>query len=160
MESFKPNTKPLLDNFNVNGPIIFLGGSIEMGKARDWQVEITNALDGLPCTILNPRRDDWDPTWPQDPTPGTEFCKQVDWELLAQDIADVIVYYFVPGTQSPITLLELGLYAYLGNESIHVYCPKEFWRYGNVKIVCEKFGIDVYEDEQLFISDLRKKITK
>ncbi len=39
---------------------IFLAGSIEMGKAVDWQTELTNKLADLDkVTILNPRRDDW-----------------------------------------------------------------------------------------------------
>jgi hypothetical protein len=139
-------------------PYIFLGGSIEMGKAEDWQTRITKAVDDLDGTILNPRRDDWDASWIQDPTPGTQFYEQVSWELLGQEISDLLVYYFVPGTQSPITLLEFGLFANEFDTEKFVYCTPDFWRYGNVKMVCDRYGITCYEDEAEFIAAIREAI--
>lgn len=38
-----------------------------------------------------------------------QFRQQVEWELNALSVADLIVFYFDPATRSPITLLELGL---------------------------------------------------
>lgn len=116
-------------------PTLFLGGSIEMGKAEKWQDRVVKDLSDLDITVLNPRRDDWDATWAQDPTPGTPFREQVEWELHAQEDSDVIVYYFAAGTQSPITLLELGMF--MGTSRVIVCCPREFWRYGNVRIATE-----------------------
>ncbi len=54
-------------------------------------------------------------------------------------MADLIVMYFDKNTMSPISLLELGLFARSGK--LIVYCPEEFWRSGNVDIVCLKYGI-------------------
>ena len=48
--------------------------------------------------------------------------------------------YFDPETKSPITLLELGLYARSGK--LVVCCPHGFWRRGNVDIVCDRYGVD------------------
>ena len=128
---------------------IFLGGSIEMGKAEPWQDRLAEELsEENDVMVLNPRRPDWDSTWKQDPTPGTKFREQVDWELAAQDDADIIVYYFDPKTTSPITLLELGMYAVMHDgisKFVVVCCPKEYYRYGNVKIVCEKYGVNFVE---------------
>ena len=81
-------------------PTIFFGGSIEMDKAEDWQSRLAKDLEDYDCTIFNPRRDDWDPTWEQDPTPGTKFHEQVTWEFNAQEKADILVYYFDPKTNS------------------------------------------------------------
>jgi len=53
--------------------------------------------------------------------------------------ADFVFMYFVPGTKSPITLLELGLLH--DAISLVVCCPNGFWRKGNVDIVCRKFAI-------------------
>ena len=122
---------------------IFLAGSIEMGKAEDWQTRITNTLkeivpDKLDVVIFNPRRDDWDSSWEQN-IDNPQFYEQVTWELTALEKADVIIMYFAPGTKSPISLLELGLHAY--SKKILVCCPKGFWRKGNVDIVCEQYGI-------------------
>lgn len=124
-----------------NEPSFFLAGSIEMGTASKWQDQVTQELQGaFPHTgvILNPRRDDWDPTWDQDAS-NPEFRQQVGWELEGQERCDIIGMYFDPATKSPITLLELGLFA--GSGKLIVCCPEGFWRRGNVDIVCTRYGV-------------------
>ncbi len=44
-------------------PAIFLAGSIEMGKAENWQQRIERELTKCDGVIFNPRRDDWDSSW-------------------------------------------------------------------------------------------------
>src|SRR5689334_7546681 len=119
-------------------PSLFLAGSIEMGRAELWQARIEEALADLPITLLNPRRDAWDASWEQS-IGNPLFRGQVEWELEAQERADLIAMYFAPQTQSPITLLELGLFAHSGK--LLVACPDTFWRKGNVEIVCDRCGI-------------------
>jgi hypothetical protein len=121
-------------------PFIFLAGSIEMGKADEWQKRFEYMVQDLPGTIFNPRRDDWDSSWHQDIN-NDHFYEQVQWELQALDEADVIAMYFDPNTKSPITLLELGLHA--DNKGLIVACPDGFYRKGNVDIVCDRYGIPV-----------------
>lgn len=125
-------------------PLVFLAGSIEMGKAIDWQTEIINAHEGDPVTFLNPRRSDWDSSWEQS-IDNPQFKEQVTWELDGLERADFIFLYFDPNTMSPISLLELGLYHGKGRRML-VYCPKEFWRKGNVDIVCERHNILLFDD--------------
>lgn len=137
---------------------IFLGGSIEMNRAELWQERIAADLIGEDVVLLNPRRDDWDSSWAQDPTPGTPFHKQVTWELNAQDCADLLVYYFDPATISPITLLELGAYGYAEPEALVVCCPPNYFRYGNVKIFCDRHGIDMVESYDELITYLKEAI--
>ena len=119
---------------------VFLAGSIEQGTARDWQKELCEKLkDEKHLIVYNPRRKVWDPSLPQ--TIDNEvFNEQVTWELDKLDKATVIPMYFEPGTKSPITLLELGLYATSGK--LIVCCPEGFWRKGNVDIVCREYGIE------------------
>lgn len=117
---------------------VFLAGSIEMGTAEDWQVDLQNMLSDLDVDIYNPRRDDWDSTWEQT-SYNPPFREQVEWELAALKRADWILMYLQPGTKSPISLLELGLYASSGK--LVVCCPEGFWRKGNVDIVCQKYYI-------------------
>jgi hypothetical protein len=128
---------------------VFLAGSIEMGKASPWQERLVNEFsDRDNIVFLNPRRDDWDSSWVQDPTKGTQFHTQVSWELDHIEYADLVVFYFDPSTQSPITLLELGVC--LGsNKNILVCCPDGYFRKGNVTITCKRHGVgilDTYED--------------
>jgi hypothetical protein len=115
---------------------VFLGGSIEMGKAEMWQNKVADRFDKLDWLVFNPRRDEWDPSWEQKVT-NQQFSEQVNWELDALVTAEYILMYFQPGTMSPVSLLELGLF----HNKCVVVCPEGFWRKGNVDITCEKFGI-------------------
>jgi hypothetical protein len=119
---------------------IFLGGSIEMGTAEDWQTRLVHELEGRNVVLLNPRREQWDASWEQSIN-NPLFKEQVTWELDALDKADLVVFYFDPNTKSPITLMELGLIASYHNAI--VCCPDGFWRKGNVEIVCERFEIEL-----------------
>ena len=122
---------------------LFLAGSIEMGKAENWQLKVENYFEALDdYTILNPRRDDWDASWEQS-IENPNFYQQVNWELTGLERADKILMYLSPNTQSPISLLELGLYAKSGK--VLVCCPNGFWRKGNVEVVCERYHIPLFE---------------
>lgn len=116
---------------------LFLAGSIEMGAAVNWQSVIAKAFKDSSVVILNPRRDDWDSSWIQS-IKNNQFREQVEWELDAMEFADFILMYFDPATKSPISLLELGLFARSGK--LVVCCPEGFWRKGNVDIVCNRYG--------------------
>lgn len=126
---------------------VFLAGSIEMGKAEDWQTSLGKFFGRFDYDVLNPRRDDWDSSWVQT-FENPNFYQQVTWELNNLDKASIIVLYFDPDTKSPISLLELGLYADSGK--IYVICPDGFWRKGNVDIVCNKYNIPLFNDLESF----------
>ena len=119
-------------------PTIFLAGSIEMGEGENWQLLFEREFEKSRVTILNPRREEWDASWIQS-IDNLQFREQVEWELEAQERADIIAMYFVPGTKAPITLLELGLFAH--SKKLIVCCPDGFWRKGNVDIVCRRYSI-------------------
>lgn len=128
---------------------IFLAGTIDNGDSFDWQSEVIKSLNGFDITILNPRRKDWDSSWKQtidDP----QFNEQVNWELDALDKADFILMYFAPESKSPISLLELGLYA--NSNKLIVCCPDGFYRKGNVEIVCKRYGISLFNSLELMIN--------
>ncbi len=124
---------------------VFLAGSIEMGRAEDWQKMCINVLKDYPIQFLNPRRDDWDSTWKQE-IGDPQFNQQVTWELDSLEKSDFIILYFDKHTMSPISLLELGIHACCNPEKLLVLCPEGFWRKGNVDIVCERYGVRQFED--------------
>ncbi len=124
--------------WSAGTPTLFLAGSIAMGQAEPWQAEFEQALADLPITILNPRRLDWDSAWEQS-IHNPHFRAQVEWELAAQERADLIVMYFAPETSAPISLLELGLFG--RDRRMVVCCPAGFWRKGNVDVVCARYDI-------------------
>jgi len=138
------------------GTSVFLAGSIKMGKASEWQIDFTLALSDLPVTVFNPRRDDWDLTWKQDIS-HPKFREQVDWEMNRLDQVDTIALYFEPGTMSPISLLELGLYALSGRKLV-VCCPDGYWKRGNVQVLCERYGLLLVETKEELIGHVRKRL--
>ncbi|THV06299.1 hypothetical protein K435DRAFT_711486 [Dendrothele bispora CBS 962.96] len=150
----KPPQQP-----TIPGKSIFLAGSIEMGKAEDWQAKLTSTLLNLdlPCdlTILNPRRESWDPSLVQDIS-NPQFREQVEWELDCQDRADVIAMYLHPDTKAPISLLELGLLAKSGK--MVVCCPEGFYRRGNVQIVCKRYDIPLVGSMDELVQEVVKRL--
>jgi hypothetical protein len=135
-------------------PSIFLGGTIDMGNSVDWQERTTELIiknKGGEYNIFNPRRKDWDSSWEQK-FENPHFYQQVNWELNALEQADIILLYFVSDSQSPISLLELGLYAHTGK--VVVLCEDGFWRKGNVEIVCNRYDIPMFESIEKWIETL------
>ncbi len=132
---FKPPQK--ITTRDHQRPSVFLAGSIEMGKAEDWQNQATELLRDQ-FDIFNPRRDAWDASWEQ-LFENPQFFQQVTWELDCLKVADAIIMYFDKDTMSPISLLEFGLYA--PTSKLYVVCPDGFWRKGNVEIVSHHYKI-------------------
>lgn len=153
------------DKYNAKGKfVIFLGGSIDMGAAENWQKEMEEALseyDNL--LILNPRRDDWDSSWKQEAS-NPQFSKQVNWELAAQIKADLIVYVFgstdkaAKTTKAPITLLEYGLFA--SSNKCLLCVPDTFYRKGNLEIVASHYKTPLYDNLDDLIEAVKDKITQ
>jgi hypothetical protein len=130
---------------------IFLAGSIEMDKAVNWQKYCEEKLSEK-YVLFNPRRDSWDNSWKQTIL-NPEFNQQVNWELNALEKADIILMFFAANTLSPISLLEFGLYAQSGK--LRVVVEDEFWRKGNIDIVCKKYNIEQFKDLETLINKLK-----
>jgi hypothetical protein len=139
----------------VRHPSVFLAGSIDMGQAADWQALAVRALNDLPGTILNPRRAQWDASWPQDPR-FAPFAEQVTWELEGLERSDWVLMHLDADSKAPVSMLELGLHARSGR--IVVSCPPEFWRAGNVQIVCTRMGIPLFCSLDFAIAALRRRL--
>lgn len=138
-------------------PIIFLAGSIEMGKAEQWQKKVADMLKNDSGLLLNPRRDDWDTSWKQSII-NTQFREQVNWELKGMEEADYIIMYFAPDTKSPISLLELGIFSQKKHTKLLVCCPDNFWRRGNVEIVCARYDVFMCDNLETLIGNLKTRI--
>ena len=136
---------------------IFCAGTIENGASEDWQDKFINELKEFDINIFNPRRDDWDSSL-ENSIENEKFYEQVNWEMDALDTADLIIFYFVPNSKSPITLLELGMYSHQDN--VLVCCPNGFWRKGNVEIVCERFNIPFYENFDDLVEDIKENLSE
>lgn len=141
------------------GVKIFLAGTIDMGNSLDWQQKTINDFQDLyferEIIILNPRRKDWDSTWVQI-IENEQFSAQVNWELDALEKSNFIIMYFDKNSKSPISLLELGLFA--DSEKMLVCCEEGFWRKGNIDIVCKRKSIPTFTTLDNLITELKSKI--
>jgi hypothetical protein len=136
-------------------PSVFLAGSIEMGTAENWQDQFEKALSDLDVLILNPRRDEWDSSWEQS-IGNARFREQVEWELAGLQGASIVAMYFAPDTRAPVTLLELGLTA--RSDRLLVCCPPGYWRRGNVEVVCQRFGVPLFDELKDLVEAVRQRL--
>ncbi|KAF1914945.1 hypothetical protein BDU57DRAFT_531331 [Ampelomyces quisqualis] len=147
-----PPEAPVYGHFSL-----FTAGSIEMGAAVQWQQRLADHLRDLPITMTNPRRGKWDPNVDAKRSDAA-FFNQVEWELDALTHADVICYFFDCATVSPVTLMELGLWAHSGK--IIVCCDQRYWRQGNVEIVCERYNIPYVSSFKALVPAVREMMTR
>jgi len=142
-----------------NGPLVFLSGSIEMGKAIDWQAKVAEGLKDEKVVLLNPRRDDWDSSWKQS-LDCEPFVDQVNWELNGLEKSDLIAVHLEPDSVSPVTLLEIGLYARHNKyeNKMIIHCPPGYFRKGNIDVLCQRYQIDQADTFNNFIELIRDRI--
>lgn len=115
---------------------VFLAGTIDNGESFNWQEQLMVRCQDLDVTFYSPRRKEW-------ATTREEIEYQIKWEQEHLDSADIIVMCLLDDSKSPISLLELGLYAQSGR--MLVFCNPSFYRYTNVKLTCQKYDIPLYE---------------
>jgi hypothetical protein len=127
---------------------LFLAGTIDNGDSLEWGKALIGELDSCdtvrPIMIYNPRRDEWNANASKD-----EMDKQINWELYHLERADLIVMNILPNSKSPISLLELGLFA--RQSKMIVFCNENFYRYDNVRVVCESYGVPLYNTNDVLV---------
>ena len=121
---------------------VFLAGTIDNGDSLNWQdktiIELIN-LGVKDLEVYNPRREHWNPN----PT-KEEMEKQIKWGQNHLDAAHIIAMVLLDDSKSPISLLELGLYA--NTNKLIVFCTPKFYRWDNVRLTCEKYNIELVQD--------------
>lgn len=138
---------------------IFLAGTIDMGNSKDWQHELIekfkdfaeenkNIKKESSIILYNPRRrEDWG-------NDKKEMEYQINWELDHLEKSNIIIMNLLPDSKSPISLLELGLFA--RSKKLFVICPPEFYRYDNVRVVAKRYNISLYNNiDEFFNKEMR-----
>ena len=123
-------------------PWLFLAGAIDQDRAERWQDLVIADCREVAGTILNPRRDGWDPTWNQS-LDNPHFAGQVAWELEGLEQADVIICWLPATAQARISLMKIGLHARGGR--LLIGCATGFHSRGNVLAVGQRFGVPVLD---------------
>ena len=114
---------------------VFLAGTIDNDDSYNWQEQLMTRCKDLDITFYTPRRKIW-------PANTSQIEYQIKWEQEHLDSADIIIMCLLDGSKSPISLLELGLYAQ--SKKLIVFCNPAFYRYTNVKLTCQKYNIPLY----------------
>lgn len=128
---------------------IFLAGTIDMGNSVDWQAATVRRVREMAAgryLFFNPRR--------AAGLDGTteDLHYQIRWELEHLERADLILMHILSGSKSPVTLLEMGLH--LRSGKLRVACEPGFYRYDNVKITCEQYGVPLYASLDEMLADV------
>lgn len=126
----------------LNSKSVFLAGTIDNGDSLNWQDKVIIELINLGVKnleIYNPRREHWNNNHSKE-----EMEKQIKWEQDHLDNADVIAMVLLDDSKSPISLLELGLYA--KSNKLIVFCTPNFYRWDNVRLTCKKYHIELVQD--------------
>lgn len=132
------------ESIEVEGFKVYLGGAIDMGKAEDWQSEVIDLLDSSSdLVLLNPRRAEF--------TAKMED-EQIRWELQALEASDAILMWFPKESESPISLLEFGLYLQSGKLLVGV--EESFYRQRNIELTAEYYGVKVFHSLQHLVDRL------
>lgn len=127
---------------------IFLAGTIDMGNSVDWQSQLKEYFSGKDgrYILFNPRRGSWNGG------ADGEMEYQVNWELEHLEQSDIIIMNILGSSKSPITLLEMGLHARSGK--LYVACEPSFYRYDNVRITCDYYGVPLFDSLEDMLSEL------
>lgn len=141
MNAFKPPMN--IAKRDPNTKFCFLAGSIEMGKAEDWQEDMETFFLQHHWGTFNPRREDFDAKQKQS-YQNPYMYQQINWEYNALEKSDLILVYIQPDTLSPITLMEIGKYSIPGK--MFIVSPPGFWRTANLECYCDRYNISLFDD--------------
>lgn len=146
MNYYTPNeTFPveLIEKQKIIPYSIFLGGTIDNGKAPNWQKKFVDECPDLNfLTIFNPRITEWN-TSIKETINDTRFFKHVAWEQEGLKYASLIFMYFIGGSVSIISMSELGQYANSGK--LIVVAEKDYHKRGNIEFLSVQEGFPLFE---------------
>ena len=139
MKYFTADTKfpyELIENGIIPNSI-FIGGTIDDGKSRDFQQDVVKTLSCLPdkYILFNPRDSEWDLTCKQSDS-EPRFRKQVDWEQDGLLYSSLIFMYFMGGSRSIISMSELGQYCNSGK--LIVSADPDNFKRGNIEVLARR----------------------
>ncbi|ADV51145.1 hypothetical protein Celal_3901 [Cellulophaga algicola DSM 14237] len=124
---------------------IFLAGSMAPNQSVNWRTQVVKSLPNS-YQFLDPTNEH------HDTLNALQMKKHVEWELDAMAMADIVLLNFLPNALSPISLVELGLYASF--KKLYVVCPKAFYKSSYVVTLCERYHTPTFKTLQEAIDTL------
>lgn len=136
-------------------PYVFLAGGIT--GCPGWQSDFIDEMkkSNVNCTLLNPRRDDFDVSDP------TASVKQIEWEYnMLQKQADIVIFWFPEETLCPISLFELGKELGIrhsnGSKKILIGCHKNYAKKFDIETQVDLVTKNTYGLEIEVVDELNK----
>lgn len=158
--------RPTDDEHDIEpGLAVFLAGTIDNGKAEPWAHLIADEFKDQAINFFDPRRAIWDGSMEQRAR-NPVFRHQVEWETAHLEGCDIPFFNFVGGSLSPVTIGEINyVVASRANATVFrpmpiVVCPDDFWRKGNIELLCEAHDIIVHNDVASGIEALKVAISE
>lgn len=81
---------------------------------------------------------------------------QVVWELSALEKADLICFFFDVNTISPVSMMELRLWA--RSRKVVVCCDSRFWRSADIHLVCGRYNVPCVECFDDLMNLIKKRL--
>ena len=115
----------------------FLAGSIDYHSPNPWRKSIIKKAKSS-IHFFDPTRRD------HDSLDNLEMQRHINWELMALELSDQIILNFLPDSKSPISMVELGLYARSGK--LVVVCPIDFYQRRYIEVLCKTYNIKLFSN--------------
>lgn len=132
---------------------VFLSGSV---AGNDWRSALIKRLEDEEIIFLDPRSDDYSSL--KHAADDPKFHAQIEWELNGLERANVIALYFASTSESPISLLEFGLFGQSGR--MIVCCMDGYKHKGYVDRICDRYEIEQVQTLDDLAKDILSRYSK
>ena len=135
LKVFNPSHKIPFEQLNM--PKIFLAGDID--KNNNWREKIEIALRNTtnPVAIFNPQLPSGD-----HPKSNENLINQINWELTAQERADMVLFNFYDKNKTPASMVELGLFV----NKAFIICSNDYYNKTFIDVIAKRYGLSVVTD--------------
>lgn len=128
---------------------IFLAGSIDVHLSGNWRKYVSRRIRGR--VIFDPTHNN------HNALSNLEMKNHIAWELKALALSDTVLLNLLPNSESPISLVELGLY--VKSNKLIVICPTEFYKSRYVIQLCETYNTPIFETIDIGINYYLEQFT-
>ena len=125
---------------------IFLAGSMDFNSESNWRKRVINEF--------NKDYNFFDPTITNhDTLTNSQMEKHIQWELAALELSDKVLLNFLSVSESPISLIELGMY--VKTTKLIVVCPDKFYKSRYIKTLCATYATPFFTDVECALEYLK-----
>ncbi|SEC82566.1 Nucleoside 2-deoxyribosyltransferase like [Tenacibaculum sp. MAR_2009_124] len=128
--------------------LVFLAGSLSIDKIDNWRNTLVNSYS-TNFDFIDPTNDNYVLL------NTSQMEKHINWELEGLELSDIIFMNLLPESKSPISMVELGLYA--KSNKLIICCPEIFYQYRYIKTIAKKYNAALFTELEKGIQHLKKE---